>query len=63
MPIVNGKHYPYTAAGKKAAKKVAKGGKKMMMDVGAYHRSRGSRRPPYGERVGKLSVKLGKSMY
>lgn len=50
MPIVNGKHYPYTKAGKKAAKKAKK-----------YHATRGQVMD--GGRGSKMSVALGKKQY
>lgn len=59
MPIVNGKHYPYTAAGRKAAKKAAMKGKKKI-NIEAYHAGRGKVRVQRGT---KLSVALGKRQY
>lgn len=55
MPIVNGKHYPYTAAGRKAAKKAMSKKK-----VQKYHEKRGAMD---GGRGSKLSVALGKKQY
>ena len=59
MPIVNGKHYPYTPAGKKAAKKAMKK-KHVSMNIENYHESRGKVRIARGT---KLSVALGKKQY
>jgi|TARA_B100000029_G_scaffold219630_1_gene217334 hypothetical protein len=36
MPVVNGKHYPYTKKGKAAAKKAAKKKKKNPMQIRGY---------------------------
>ena len=36
MPRVNGKKFPYTKEGMKAAKKARKGGKKKKMKKGGY---------------------------
>ena len=58
MPVVNGKHYPYTAAGKKAAKKAKK---KQRVDINEFHESRGKRIKVM--RGTKLSVAIGKRQY
>lgn len=56
MPVVNGKHYSYTKAGRKAAKKaMSKNG------IEGYHASRGAKmKVPRGT---KLSIALGRKQY
>ena len=58
MPVVNRKHYPYTAAGKKAAKKAKK---KLKINAKEFHESRGKKVEVM--RGTKLSVALGKRQY
>lgn len=59
MPVVNGKHYPYTQAGKKAAKKAMKK-KHVPMNIENYHKSRGKMKVLKGT---KLSVAMGHKQY
>lgn len=57
MPKVNGKKFPYTKAGKKAAQKARE-------DFEGYHMSRGRKGwKKDGGRGSKLSVALGKKQY